>query len=114
MLNPEELDAVDDFRFKERMPQQGSGSTRAESWWRRIRICASRLADFRHSRRTLPSGFHLWVLAILCVRISRRRCASPNTIMWLRLCLLQILAADENLSDFRRTCVGNRKILLQM
>jgi ABC-type phosphate transport system ATPase subunit len=44
----------------------------------------------------------------------RRRCASPNTIMWLRLCLLQILAADENLSDFRRTCVGNRKILLQM
>jgi hypothetical protein len=29
MLNPEELDAVGDFRFKERMPQQGSGSTRA-------------------------------------------------------------------------------------
>jgi hypothetical protein len=38
--------------------------------------------------RALPSDFHLRVVATLCVRI-RRRCASPNMIMWSRLCLLQ-------------------------
>src|SRR5215467_6688110 len=43
----------------------------------------------------------------------RRRCASPNTIMWSRLCLLKA-SRPVKLSDFRRVCVGNRKILLQM
>src|SRR5262249_54875753 len=43
----------------------------------------------------------------------RRRCASPNTIMWSRLCLLKA-SRPVKLSDFRRVCVGNRTILLQM
>src|SRR5262245_40271377 len=43
----------------------------------------------------------------------RRRCASPNTIMWSRLCLLKA-SRPVKLSDFRRVYVRNRKILRQM
>src|SRR5215472_7459316 len=68
--------------------------------------------DFRHSRRTLPSDFTCESSQPYASRI-RRRCASPNTIMWSRLCLLKT-SRSAKLSDFRRICVENRKIRLQM